>query len=229
MKWQAKMFQAMPKINQAYPTHRWLFLTLTVRNCDLTELRQTVVALNKGFERLTKRKNYPAVGWVRSIEVTRNPDTGKAHPHLHCLLLVDSKYFGGRNYITAKQWQEMWQSCMKLDYLPVINIKAVKPKLNKDTGIADDIGQAIVETLKYSVKESDLVADADWLAELTTQLHKTRAISIGGVLKQYLKDESDDDDLINIDDEQDVSIGDEIDKLYFGWRETIKRYKRIEC
>lgn len=226
MKWQAKMFTAMPEIKQAYPSHRWLFVTLTVRNCDLVDLRATVTAMNKGFERLSKLACFPAIGWIKSVEVTRNSETGQAHPHFHCLMLVDSKYFGGRNYIKQEQWRSLWQRSMRLDYVPVVNVKAVKPKVDKLTGQQDDIGQAIVETLKYSVKESDLVSDENWLVELTTQLHKTRAVAVGGVLKQFLKEEKEDDDLIHIEEkEKEEEIEDSI-KIYFGWREAIKRYKK---
>ena len=225
MKWQAKMFTAMPQIREAYPTHRWLFVTLTVRNCDLVDLRTTVAAMNKGFERLTKLKQFPAIGWIRSVEVTRNQETGQAHPHFHCLMLVPPSYFG-KAYIKQEDWRSLWQRSMRLEYLPVVNIKAVKPKVDKLTGDQDDIGQAIVETVKYSVKESDLVADENWLVELTSQLHKTRAISIGGVLKSILKDEQEDDDLIHIDETDKEIVEDDALKLYFGWRETLKRYKK---
>jgi plasmid rolling circle replication initiator protein Rep len=225
MKWQAKMFTAMPEINKAYPTHRWLFVTLTVRNCDLVDLRTTVAAMNKSFERLTKLKQFPAIGWIRSVEVTRNQETGQAHPHFHCLMLVPPSYFG-KAYIKQEEWRSLWQRSMRLEYLPVVNVKAVKPKLDKLTGLQDDIGQAIVETVKYSVKESDLVADENWLVELTSQLHKTRAISIGGVLKSILKDEEEDDDLIHIDEIDKDIVEDDALKLYFGWRESLKRYKK---
>jgi plasmid rolling circle replication initiator protein Rep len=228
MKWQAKMFTAMPKVQEAYPTHRWIFVTLTVRNCDLTDLRTTVADMNKGFKRLTELTCFPATGWIKSIEVTRNQETGQAHPHIHCLMLVDSKYFGGRNYIKQDEWRSLWQRSLRLDYLPVVNVKAVKPKKNKITDELDDIGNAIVETLKYSVKESDLIADSDWLIELTTQLHKTRAVAVGGVLKSFLKEEKEDDDLVHIEESGDIDSADDDDsiKLYFGWRESLKRYKR---
>jgi plasmid rolling circle replication initiator protein Rep len=225
MKWQAKMFTAMPVIKEAYPTHRWLFVTLTVRNCDLVDLRTTVAAMNKGFVRLTQLKQFPAIGWIRSVEVTRNQETGQAHPHFHCLMLVPPSYFG-KAYIKQEDWRSLWQRSMRLEYLPVVNVKAVKPKVDKLTGQQDDIGQAIVETLKYSIKESDLVADENWLVELTSQLHKTRAISIGGILKEFLKEEKEDDDLVHIEEKENEQIEDDVLKLFFGWRETLKRYKK---
>ena len=225
MKWQAKMFSAMPEINKAYPTHRWLFVTLTVRNCAIADLRDTVKSMNDAFKRLSQLVKFPAIGWIRSVEVTRNPETGEAHPHFHCLVLVPPSYFG-KSYVKQEEWRSLWQRCLRVEYLPVINIKAVKLKKNKLTDESDDIGQAIVETLKYSVKETDLIADANWLTELTTQLHQTRAISIGGVLKSFLKDEKEDDDLIHIDEPETATDKEDGIKLFFGWREVVKRYKK---
>ena len=227
MKWQAKMFQAIPKVSEAYPTHRWLFMTLTIKNCDLDELRLTITHMNKSFVRLSQLKQFPAIGWIKSVEVTRNPETNQAHPHFHVMLLVESKYFHGRNYITQEQWRSLWKKSARLDYDPQVNIKAIKNK-NKN-GEQSDIRKDVLETLKYSVKEDDLIFNQEWLLGITKQLHKTRAIAIGGVLKQFLKEESEADDLINIDDQEDedIEVSEEAYKLYFGWREKLERYKRI--
>ena len=49
-----------------------------------------------------------------------------------------------------------------------------------------------LETLKYSVKPSDLALERDkgaWLHEMTKQVHKMRFIATGGVLKGILKPE----------------------------------------
>ncbi|MFN6483572.1 MULTISPECIES: protein rep [unclassified Nostoc] len=37
--------------------------------------------------------------------------------------------------------------------------------------------------LKSQVKESDLMGDKEWFLELTRQLHKSRAIAVGGILR----------------------------------------------
>jgi plasmid rolling circle replication initiator protein Rep len=220
LKWRARFFQAMPKIKEKYPTHRWVFLTLTVKNCDLVDLKPTIAEINKAFVRLTQLKIFPGVGHIKALEVTRNPQTGQAHPHLHVLILVPSGYFS-KSYIKAAKWVELWQQCLRVDYPPVIDIKAVKGKSSD----AEDMAIAICETLKYTVKEEDLVADADWLIELTKQLHKTRAVSVGGCLREFLKEEKEDDDLINIADSEDAKLPESDISVYFGWRENIKRYK----
>ncbi|MDK7012116.1 protein rep, partial [Escherichia coli] len=86
--WQARFYQSLPKIVAEYPDARWLFLTLTVRNCPITELGDTLTVMNAAFQRLKDRKEFRGVlGWVRTTEVTRGKD-GSAHPHFHTLLMV---------------------------------------------------------------------------------------------------------------------------------------------
>lgn len=180
MKWQARMLEAIPLIKKDYPSYRWIFLTLTVKNCEVSELRETLNAMNKGFARLSQLKSYPGKGWVKCIEVTKSTEA-MAHPHIHCLILVSSAYFGGSYYLNQSEWVKLWKKSCRLDYNPVVDVRVIKPKQGKS-----DIESAIAETLKYTVKPSDMIEDGPWLYELTNQLHKTRAVSIGGILRQYL-------------------------------------------
>jgi len=223
--WRARFFQAVPQVREAHPTARWVFLTLTVRNCPLEELRATLKAMNDGWKRLIQKKGWPALGFVRSTEVTRGKD-GLAHPHFHALLLVPASYFSGPHYIKQDTWRELWQSAMRLDYLPVVNVKAVKPKKGLPEG-TDPVAIAVLETLKYGVKEADLMQDAAWLHELTVQLHKTRAVAVGGVLKGFFKEEEP-EDLIHGEDDLINESNDAEAIVLFGWREMVKRYSKTE-
>jgi hypothetical protein len=83
--------------------------------------------------------------------------------------------------------------------------------------------EAARETLKYSVKPSDMTIDPKWFLELTRQLHKLRFIASGGALKDMLRerDEANEDLLVLGDGETDDSA-----KLYFDWRRPVRRYKR---
>lgn len=216
LKWKAKAYEVLPRIVAAYPRYRWLFLTLTQKNVPITELRSTLIHMNQSFKRMTKLKAFPAIGWLRSTEVTRGRD-GKAHPHFHCLLLVPSSYFSGRGYMKQSDWVAMWRQSMRLDYNPVLDVQAVKQ--------GSKPMELIPELLKYVTKESDLVADREWLLELTRQMHKMRAIATGGVLKEYLRElEQEPEDLIGKDEEAEV-----LDQasLYFGWRRREKRYRQV--
>ncbi|MCV5296582.1 protein rep, partial [Escherichia coli] len=70
--WQARFYQSLPKIVADYPDARWMFLTLTVRNCAIEDLGDTLTALNAAFQRMKVRKESKSVqGWIRTTEVTR--------------------------------------------------------------------------------------------------------------------------------------------------------------
>ena len=213
--WKAKAYKILPIVVEAYPKYRWLFLTLTVRNCVLTELRDILHWMNSSWQRMVQRKKFPAIGWIKSIEVTRGKD-GLAHPHFHCLLLVKPGYFG-KYYMKQKDWVELWRSCLRIDYNPVLHIRAVKRGCQPM--------ELVPEILKYCVKESDLVADREWFLELTCQMYKMRTIAAGGVLKEYLKQlEEEPKDLIGKDR---VKTEDEVNEghLCFDWKYQEKRYK----
>jgi plasmid rolling circle replication initiator protein Rep len=240
--WRARFYNAVPKIIQAYPSHRFIFLTLTVRNCDLKDLRSTVNLMVESWKRLTKLKDFPALGYVRSLEITRSR-LNQAHPHFHCLLMVPGSYFKSRDYLSQVRWTELWQRSMRLDYPPRVDIRSVRSKTGETGGITA-LQAAIVETLKYSVKPSDLVAgvrldqaknlipdshvnqsETEWLYELTRQLHKLRATSVGGILRQFVSD-SDPEDLIHPEGQELEPVLDDDIHLLFSWREQVKRYAK---
>jgi plasmid rolling circle replication initiator protein Rep len=215
--WKAKAYKVLPRIIETYPTHRWLFLTLTQKNVPIGELRQTLQAMSKAFQRLSQLKAFPAVGWLRSTEVTKGRD-GKAHPHFHCLLMVPPSYFSGRNYMKQSDWVEMWRKALRLDYDPVLDVQAVKQ--------GSQPMDLVPELLKYCTKESDLVTDRDWFLELTRQMQKLRSINTGGVLKEYLRElESEPEDLIG---ESDTPEAQDSGSLYFGWKRREKKYRLVD-
>jgi len=215
--WRARFLRMLPSIEAAYPKARWLFLTLTVRNCAITDLRRTLHSMSKAWGRLTKRPEFASnvQGWVRATEVTRGQDDS-AHPHFHCLLMVKPSYFG-KGYVTQSRWTDLWQECMRVNYRPIVDIRTVKAR--RGAPGETPLRQALTETLKYAVKPSDM--HGEWLLELTRQIHKLRFLSSGGVLKNMLKEfEESEQDLLLADG--DGEGGDPV--LIFSWRREIRRY-----
>ena len=233
----AIVMSALPEVLRQYPTARFALLTLTVRNCNLDDLRATVRAMNRGFKRLIERKNWPALGWIRALEVTRGKD-GSAHPHFHVLLMLPASYFSGQAYVPTREWVKRWREVMRLDYDPVCDVRAIRPKAR---AIADGLTagevqalalrSAVAELVKYATKTADLIAGGpDWLAEYVTQMHGAKATTSGGVLKGILKDvreqDEDDADLVHVDGDEE-SVGDEAtETLAYHWRRKNKRYAR---
>lgn len=213
LKWKAKAFKVMPEIIKDYPTHRWLFLTLTVKNCPIEDLRTNLHWLSKSWQRLSQRKIFPAVGWLRSTEITKSKDN-TAHPHFHCLLLVKASYFG-KLYLKQDDWVELWRDSLKVDYDPIVDIRAIKKECQPI--------EIIPEILKYCVKESDLTNDRQWLWELTNQTHNIRTVATGGILKEYLKQSEEDKQWIM----KDSSTKEETINIYFNWRYNNKNYQLL--
>jgi plasmid rolling circle replication initiator protein Rep len=221
MMWQARFLKALPAIEQAYPSARWLFLTLTVRNMPITELRKSLQEMNKAWRRFVLRQEFAGnvQGWIRTTEVTR-AQNDYAHPHFHALLMVKPGYFAGKNYVTHERWVELWQECARLDYRPSVHITAVKPK-PKLGSTESPIRRAVYETLKYSVTPEDM--RDEWLLELTRQVHRLRFIASGGALKGVLRETE--------EAERDLLLADEDGEggepeLFFDWRRAIKRYTK---
>lgn len=251
--WRRRFIISLPQIIKYNPSARFLFLTLTLRNCQITDLNKTIKAMSKAFSRLMDRRSVKSVvlGYARSCEVTKSPD-GKAHPHFHVLLVVKPSYFG-LEYIKHSQWVKLWQESLKVDYEPSVRIEAVKPKSGDRTnekdrlGIGDHAGlvNAVLEVAKYSTKPSDLVGEPrdkkgkllgwhseishqEWFLELTRQIHGTKHVVLGGILRQYITDEepSEDEILTSMNDDNDILNVDADDLFFFNWWSDNKKYWR---
>lgn len=232
--WQARFFQSLPKIAEEYPRQRWIQLTLTIKNCDVKDLRSTLQDMNKGWQRLIKRREFRSVtGWTRSTEVTRGSD-GSAHPHFHALLMVPPSMLSGRNYVKHLEWAELWMDCMRLDYLPSVDVKAIPAPTIKDgesphDALVRSLKKTVSEVFKYSVKPADMFADEEWFFELTRQTHKMRFMATGGVLKNVLKVEQESDEDLALTKDSDADDADDAgSRIAFNWRDTDRRYRRFK-
>lgn len=220
--WQARFYQALPGLIEAHTGVRWLFLTLTVRNCPVGDLRATLKAMNESWGRLVKRPEFkPVQGWIRTTEVTRGKD-GSAHPHFHALLMVPKSYFQGKYYVKQARWVEVWQSCARLNYAPSVDVRAVHPRKGEDG--TEAIQKAAAETLKYAVKPADMTTDPEWFMELTRQVHKLRFVATGGALKNVLKEGQESDEELALTDGD--GEADDGARVGFNWRPADRKYRR---
>lgn len=213
MLWRAKFFQTLPTLKELHPTSHWIFLTLTVKNCDVKDLKETLQHMTQSWRRLIARKSFKnaSLGYVRTTEVTLGKD-GTAHPHYHVMIMVKPSYFKN-NYISQKTWSILWQDALNVDYQPIVNVKKVK----------GDIDKGILETLKYSTKPTDMLTDVDWFLELTKQTHKMRFVATGGVLKDVFRDDDNESDqeLISVGEEKEEDDG---RRISFGFNREQLRY-----
>lgn len=223
--WKARLHEGIPKMMIEHPTTRFIFVTLTVPNCHISELRNTLDGMSKAFDRLMKRRDVKSnvLGYVRSMEVTRNPNTGYAHPHFHVLLAVKPSYFS-HGYIKQATWVSHWQECLGTTETRVVDVRTCKPNpkyANDPLGLAS----SILEVAKYCVKHTDMIVNKEWLVEMTTQLNATKHVVLGGLIKKYVNSsEPKEDDILNITESEDTSELDELEKVFFFWDRWKKNY-----
>lgn len=198
---------------------KYVFLTLTVKNPPLTELNNTLKAMNKAFKLLTLSEEFSSsvLGYIRALEALGgNTQAGEGHPHFHCLLVVKPSYFKGNKYISQERWSELWRRSLKVDYTPVVDVRRIRQK----SAEWSDVDSAIFETLKYLAKPQDIqrLSQADF-EELDRQMRNAKQYTRGGLLKEIapLKDDG-------FNPEEWELIGRE----FYRWLKAEGRYERVE-
>lgn len=185
---------------------QFLFLTLTVENCEGDKLGETMSLLTKAWDRLMKQRPVMAAckGWYRAIEITYDRELGY-HPHIHAIIAVEPRYFKRSSglYITQAEWVARWQKAARLPYKPIVHIQKTK---NKRGGMG-----AVLEAAKYATKDSEYIDPeldeqeaAGIVVTYTKALHRRRLTAYGGVMKEIaaqLGADKEDTDLVHVDDE----------------------------
>lgn len=209
----------LPSHFSRYPTDRYLYLTLTVRNCPPNQLSSTLDNMQSAWNKLSRRKAWPGQGYVKTLEVTRNPRTGEAHPHFHIILQVPAGYTRNK-YLSEKRLSQMWGECLGVEYEPSVDIQAVKPK-DGQTG-QEAIMESLAEKINYCTKAVDLVDDAAWLLEVLPQLKGKRTVATGGKMKQLIKNS----ELEAIQHSVDPEVA--VVKTHYDYRYKDERYKALQ-
>lgn len=206
----AQVSQVMDVIADKYA---FIFLTLTVPNCEPDRLIETLDNIQKGWSRLIRRKRFKSAvrGSFKALEITRNSDVGTYHPHLHNILAVDKNYFSGSDYIKRDEWLQMWQKAMQDPTITQVDVRKCRPKeeIKDGTDAVKALGAAVAEVAKYSVKSSDYLIPGEYdltdeiVFTLGAALHSRRLTAFGGVFdevhKKLMLDDCENGDLINVD------------------------------
>ncbi len=210
-----KLSQIMDYVEAKYGC-RYIFLTLTVRNCEGADLGKTIDLLTKSWVKLIRHRDFERAvhGWFRAVEVTRNKKDGTYHPHIHAILAVKPEYFKKSSsfFLDQMQWREHWRVAAGLDYDPSVRISKTRGKKRDRRTDAPSLS-ASKEAAKYVTKDSEYIdprlslEEAAQIVEVYTEgLHRRRLVAFGGWLKDAAKKFDADDldmpaDLVHLDDE----------------------------
>lgn len=170
-----------------HPEWGYVLLTVTQRNVAGANLRVEISRVLRGWDGLRRRKEFrPIAGWLRTLEVTRNPRDGTWHPHIHALLAVRPDYWH-KQYVPHARWVGLWRGVLGLEYDPSVEVHRVRPRPRRN---GNPLEAAAAEVAKYAVKDSDLVGGRDVIARVGTldsSLRGRRLIGWGGDLRQYAR------------------------------------------
>lgn len=230
-----KLSQILNRIEADHPGVQFLFLTLTVENCDGDKLGDTIGLLTKGWDRLMKQRPVLAAvkGWFRAVEITRGKETGY-HPHIHAILAVSADYKPrSKLYITQAEWVARWQKAARLSYKPIVHIQKTK---NKKGGMG-----AALEAAKYATKDEDYIDPelpedeaVQIVKDYTEALYRRRMTAFGGWMKEVAKlydaGDLDDGDLVHTEPNtirEDIADYIETYEWHFGVGDYILTDRRV--
>lgn len=221
-------------INRQYG-YSYIFLTLTVKNCEGEALAGTLSEILQAWGRLTRLDPVTAVckGWYRGLEITHNVELNTEgyntyHPHIHALIAVPKSYFTDtRRYLSQERWTELWKQSARLDYTPIVDVRRV---------YGTD-GKAIAEAAKYAVKDADYIIPEDWDLTIETvrlldkALDKRRFVAYGGVMREVkqilaLEDEES-GSLVDVGEESE-NQGDDFRLIAYAWYTGYNQFFRVE-
>lgn len=186
------MYTIVEGLRNAYPESAWQFVTLTAKNCRPSELNNLMDEMSRVWNNITTSKKFKGIvaGWARSTEITYNPKTGELHPHYHILVMYEecvepsdyiiNRWCKGMTWTTSKKAQNAETIEWTTEDKQEIGWKV-------DQNPEDEAAiEAILETFKYSTKDSDveeMPVGTFWY--MTRALANRRLVSFGGIIKEY--------------------------------------------
>ena len=188
--WRKRLYAGLEALWEDHPKRIGVFLTLTVKNCPLDRLGETIDDMNRSWQRMSKRSFFPTEFWFRRTEVTvGSSGPGQvvtAHPHFHVLLLVRPGYFS-KNYVKQSEWQKQWMDSARLDYAPVVDVRRATSNSKSGSSTSENARSAVVEAAKYTTKATALMELGDATGEFHRQMRQRRLYAVSRPLSEYLK------------------------------------------
>ena len=193
------------KVSRDGAGYKLLGVTYTVPNCTGDKLRAELQNIGRAVRSILQgnkdRNRITAItkGYVYSLEVTRNHETGLYHPHVHIVLAVNASYGKGKEYLTKAEWAEIWakyshrETAESAQYVRVVKKihQAVKyvTKMTHDNLTGEDKeaedAAAVADNATWTGNRE---YDADTLYWIETACKGLQMTGTGGVLKTKLSD-----------------------------------------
>lgn len=182
------------------PNAVYSFMTLTVPNCKVEDLSNTLDMMSEAWKRFIQRVAFKesVKGYARSLEITYNAEKREMHPHYHFIVMFDCHEIADA-YETKllSDWLLVWRGSKAS-----IKGQDIRRICSYDVGTEQDVAKAALEVYKYSVKETDLLnMPLGIFKEFVIAFKGRRVTAFGGLFKEYKK-------IVGIDTENVEDIND---------------------
>lgn len=248
----------------------FLFLTLTCKNPKIENLSECLKAMNTAWNRMWNNKSLKEkgrkahrlsdriLGYFRTTEFLGDKTPlGEAHPHFHCLLVVNQSYFNGANYIPKAKWLEMWQRYFTYTTSEIIDIRKIRAKKRPKKRIKDKnlleipsfilnanksdlhanlsqniptetLEHSVKEVSKYSIKETKIrELDPTLFKILCEQTDYKRLYNTGGVIRDYFKIAKEHSNINDIDINTMKNLYEQLESIIAKFDNTTQSYQHI--
>ena len=208
----ANMMQIVQGLREENPEAEWQFVTLTVENCQPSDLANTINEMSRSWNCIWSRrstKKMPILGWARSMEVTYNQKTRTFHPHYHVMILWEDGYSPS---VSEQKWLEnTWIETVKLHSVSQAQFSAMVrardsqliPSIcDQEEDEAEAVLNAVLETYKYTIKSNELqMMPLGVFKILDDLLRGRRMVAFGGAVKKYAAEMGLSDHMESADDD----------------------------
>jgi hypothetical protein len=163
---------------------KWVSLTLTTRNCHVSDLNETIKEMNDAFRRLRSRAFWKAnvVGGIKFVEVDQGiSDYQSAHPHFHCLIQIRPSMHQGNNYITEEKWAEEWHGCLNAHFIPQVRVRRL-------TGKARELRNEILKYVSFLMKPRLYAPHRGWFLSMAEQVKDVNLVQSFGQMRSWFSD-----------------------------------------
>ena len=201
---------------------RFTFLTLTVPNCKLKDLKKTLRKMSKGSKRLIDnlQKNHGITGTIKKLEITYSKNSDgeiMCHPHYHIIQSLHINSFRYGKLLSQEKYADLWGKAMKFDFTPIVDIR---------TFDFENMKKSIQEITKYITKDTDLeIFNENEISNLDIELKGVRFYASSGLLKISFKD-------LDIDksEQVDITTFQKVGEAFYSYNPKLNQYilRRLE-
>jgi plasmid rolling circle replication initiator protein Rep len=181
------MLPVMQELTETHGDKKYSFITLTVQNCKVGDIRETVKKMANMWHKIIRRRTIrrEIAGFARSFEITYNHKRKDFHPHFHIIAVWNGSP-------CHAEVIDAWLDLARKEGL-VADIKAQDGKEIMTAAVGteaaeQDITKAVLETYKYETKDKDLEEmNIMQFKEFAVQMSGLRSAALGGIIKEIAK------------------------------------------